>query len=441
MAIGAKGLAPREWLRAHVNREAGLNTPASQRERGAPTLERISGLLRYFGSPELEYPAIQVTGTNGKTTTTHMCAALLGAFGLRVGSTTSPDLQRVNERMAVDGEPVDDITLDDLLRSAELVEREVGIEASYFEILVAVALRWFADEAVDVCVAEVGMGGTWDATNVVDGVVAVVTNVSLDHVEYLGPTREEIAAEKAGIIKPGATLVLGETDPALQAIFTARGAAEVIRRDHEFGVRANALAIGGRVAHLFTPEAEYPDVFLPLHGAHQADNAACALAAAEAFVGAPLAADVVADAFASVRSPGRLEVVGRNPLVLLDGAHNIAGALALRNALDEAFATGARTLVVGLLREKEPREMLAALGVPEQIEQLVCCRPPSPRGLPASLVADAAIALGVPADRIEVVDAVPEAVAAALVATPPDGQIVITGSLYTVGAARSVLVH
>jgi len=182
-------------------------------------------------------------------------------------------------------------------------------------------------------------------------------------------------------------------------------------------------------------------VFLPLHGGHQADNAACALAAAEAFVGAPLGADVVADAFMSVRAPGRLEVVGRQPLVLLDGAHNVAGAFALRRALAEEFADGARTLVVGLLREKDPREMLAALGVPDEIEQLVCCRPPSPRGLPGSLVADAARSLGVPADRIEVVDGVAEAVAEAMLVTPAEGQIVVTGSLYTVGAARSVLVH
>jgi dihydrofolate synthase / folylpolyglutamate synthase len=436
----------REWLAGHVNLEAGLNTPASARQRGAPTLERIGTLLRYFGSPESEYPAVQITGTNGKTTTATMTSTLLTTVGLRVGTITSPHLQRVNERMAIDGEPIDDATLDEMLYAAMLVEREIGVEASYFEILVAVALRWFADEAVDVAVVEVGLGGTWDATNLVNGQVAAVTNVAVDHVEYLGPTREEIAAEKAGIVKPGATLVLGETDENLQSIFMAREAGRIVRRDVDFGVRRNVLAISGRFLDLFTPRGEYPDIFLPLHGAYQGDNAAVALAAAEAFVDAPIPHEVVDAAFGHVTAPGRLEVVGRNPLILLDGAHNVAGAQALRRALAEEFGGGPDTLVVGLLREKEPHEMLAALGVEEFAEDgrggvLVCCRPPSPRALDPTLVAKAAIDLGVPEDRVEVVEHVPDAVAAAILATAEDGQIVVTGSLYVVGAARSALVH
>ncbi len=431
----------REWLTRHVNLEAGLNAPASARERGAPTLERIGTLLRYFGSPESEYPAIQITGTNGKTTTAHMITALLMQTGLRVGTITSPNLQRINERMMVDGVAVADDELDDLLASAALVEREVGLEASYFEILVAIALRWFADVAVDVAVVEVGMGGTWDATNLVDGRVAVVTNVAIDHVEYLGPTRVEIATEKAGIVKPGSTLVLGETDGTLRAIFERRDAAQVLLRDRDFGLRRNVLAVGGRLVDLYTPAAEYPDVFLALHGAHQGDNAAVALAAAEAFLHAPLPHETVEAAFRAVRSPGRLEVVGRNPLVLLDGAHNVAGAEALRRALDEEFGdTDTRTFVIGLLREKEPHEMLSALGVEKTDGVLVFCRPPSPRALLPAIVADAARDLGVPDDRIEVVDTVEQAIGAAMLATSPEGQIVIAGSLYTVGAARSVLV-
>jgi dihydrofolate synthase / folylpolyglutamate synthase len=438
--------AAREWLAGHVNLEAGLNTPASARERGAPTLERIGTLLRYFGSPESEYPAVQITGTNGKSTTAHMTSALLTAVGLRVGTITSPNLQRVNERMTIDGAPIDDATLDDLLYAAMLVEREIGVEASYFEILVAVALRWFADEAVDVAVVEVGMGGTWDATNLVDGHVAAVTNVEVDHVEYLGPTREQIAAEKAGIVKPGATLVLGETDEYLQQIFTAREAARVVRRDVDFGVRRNELAVGGRHLHLYATRAEYPDVFLPLHGAHQGDNAAVALAAAEAFVDAELPRAVVTDAFRRMTAPGRLEVVGRKPLILLDGAHNVAGAQALRRALDEEFGGAPDTFVLGLLREKDPHDMLVALGVDEFANEdrggtLVCCRPPSPRALDPTHIAKAATDLGVPEDRVEVVESVADAVGTALLATAEDGQIVITGSLYVVGAARSVLVH
>jgi len=426
------------WLSSHVNLES-LNVPAGSR-RGPPTLERISTLMQYLGSPELEFPAVHITGTNGKTTTVRVLTELLFALGLKVGAYTSPHLQQVNERMSIDGEPIDDDALDEMLYAVSLVEQSVGLGPSYFDVVTSAAFRWFADEAVDVAVVEVGMGGTWDATNVVDGRVAVVTNVSVDHVEYLGPTREQIAQEKAGIVKPGATLVLGETDPNIQATFEAREAARVFRRDVDFGVRRNVLAIGGRLVDLRSPGAEYPDVFLPLHGAHQADNAAIALAAAESFVGATLAFDVVADALGRVQSPGRLEVVGRQPLVLLDGAHNVAGAQALRAALDEEFSEGPRTLVVGLLREKEPHEMLAALGVEELQGMLVCCSPPSPRALEASFVAKAAVDLGLPEDRIEVVDRVEDAVSTALLATPPDGQIVITGSLYVVGAARSVLV-
>jgi dihydrofolate synthase / folylpolyglutamate synthase len=433
------GFDARAWLDSHVNLETGIGVPA-QRERGAPTLERISMLLRYLGSPELEFPAIHLTGTNGKTTTARIVTELLLSLGMRVGSYTSPHLERVNERISVDGEPIDDDTLDELLRAVSLVEQAVDVQPSYFEVLTAAAFRHFDDVAVDVSVVEVGLGGTWDATNVVDAAVAVVTNVSVDHVEYLGPTREQIASEKAGIVKPGATLVLGETDSDLGGIFEARHPARLWRRDADFGVRANTLAIGGRVVDLYTPDAAYSDVFLPLHGAHQADNAAAALAATEAFVGGVVDADVVTTALARVQSPGRLEIVGRQPLVILDGAHNVAGAQALRTALDEEFAGAPRTVVVGLLREKEPHEMLTALGI-DDAALVVCCRPPSPRGLDPQLVAKAAAELGVPADRIEVVDSVAEAVGTAQLSTLPEGQIVITGSLYVVGAARGLLVR
>jgi dihydrofolate synthase/folylpolyglutamate synthase len=436
---GRAGFDARAWLDSHVNLETGVGVPAA-RPRGAPTLERISTLLRYLGSPELEFPTLHLTGTNGKTSTARMIAELLRGVGLRVGAFTSPHLERVNERVALDDEPIGDAELDELLYAVSLVERSVGVDPSHFEIMTAAAFRWFADEAVDVAVVEVGLGGTWDATNVIDGRVAVVTNVAVDHVEYLGPTRAQIAAEKAGIVKPGSTLVLGETDPRLGPLFDARGASRILRRDVDFGVRTNVLAVGGRLVDLFTERAAYPDIFVALHGAHQGDNAAIALATAEAFVGAPLDRGVVAAAYANVRSPGRLEVVGRQPLVILDGAHNVAGALALRDALAEAFDTRARTLVVGLLREKEPHEMLAALGVGESEGLLVCCRPPSPRALDPAQVAKAAIDLGVDADRVEVVESVADAVSTALLATPAAGQIVVTGSLYVVGAARSVLV-
>jgi dihydrofolate synthase/folylpolyglutamate synthase len=430
---------PRAWLDAHVNLETGVGVPAPTRERGAPTLDRIGALLQYLGSPQLEYPAVHVTGTNGKTSATRMVTELLSTVGLLVGTTTSPHLVRVNERMMVNGEPITDADLDEQLRVVALVEREIALDPSYFEVVIAAAFRWFADVAIDVAVVEVGMGGTWDATNVIDGRVAVVTNVSIDHAAFLGSTPAEIATEKAGIVKHGATLVLGETDPDLVPIFMARGAERVWQRDVDFGVRSNVPAFGGRMLELFTPDARYPEVFVPLYGAHQGDNAAVALAAVEAFVGAPLDPDAVRGAFARVRSPGRLELVGRHPLVLLDGAHNVAGAEALRRALAEEFAPAARTLVVGLLREKDPRDMLRALGL-DDVEQLVCAPPPNPRALDPHLIASAAVDLGFPEERIDVVDSVAAAISSALLTTSADGEIVVTGSLYFVGAARGILV-
>jgi len=428
---------PRAWLEAHVNLES-LGVPPGRRA-GAPTLERIQRLVELLGSPQLEYPVVHLTGTNGKTSVARMTAALLTSAGLSVGTYTSPHLQRVNERIAWAGDPIPDPDLDDLLATVALVEEYLPGPPSYFEILTGTALRYFDDIAVDAAVVEVGVGGTWDATNVVDARVAVVTNVSVDHVEYLGPDREGIAAEKAGIVKPDSTLVLGETDPALVPIFTERRSAGVLQRDADFGASANHPALGGRLVNLWTPGSRYDEVYLPVHGAHQADNAAAALMAAEAMLGAPLEPDIVIEAFATVRTPGRLEVAGHAPLVLLDGAHNVAGAAALREALAEEFAAASRTLVVGLLREKDPAEMLVALDV-ASAARLVCTRPPSPRALDPAHVATAAVELGLDPDQIAVAETVAEAVARALADTPLDGQIVVTGSLYTVGAARDVLV-
>jgi dihydrofolate synthase/folylpolyglutamate synthase len=283
---------------------------------------------------------------------------------------------------------------------------------------------------------EVGMGGTWDATNVADGRVAVVTNVSLDHTEYLGPTRADIAAVKAGIVKPGATLVLGETDPTLEPLFLDRAPGRVLRRGDDCGASEIRLAHAGHLVDLRTPGRDYPGVYLPIHGAFQADNAALALAAAEALFDGPLDPEVVAGAFASFRSPGRLEVVGHSPLVILDGAHNVAGAEALVAALSEEFLPAPRTLVVGLLREKDPTLMLTALDA-RSATRLIACPPPSPRALDPEDVAMAARSLGVA--RVEVAPSVSEAVRWAVAGADPEGQVVVAGSLYVVGEARASL--
>jgi dihydrofolate synthase / folylpolyglutamate synthase len=426
------------WLDAHVNLES-LGVPAGVSRRAHhPTLERMEVLAALLGSPELSYPVLHLTGTNGKTSVARVATALLVAQGLSTGTYTSPHLERVNERISWDGEPIADDVLAALLALIAEIEPHLPAPPSYFEILTGAALRFFADEAVEAAVVEVGLGGRWDATNIVDGRVSVITNVSIDHVEYLGPTREDIATEKAGIVKAGSTLVLGEADPGLEPIFEAAGAAAIVRRDRDFGVVGNDLAHSGRVVSIFTPEARYEEVFLSLHGAHQADNAAIAIAAVECLLGRPTDPDIVAEVLGSARSPGRLEVVAHQPLVLLDGAHNVVGARSLAAALADEFPPSPRTLVVGLLREKDPAEMLAALDV-GTAARLVCCRPPSPRGLAPEELATAAVELGVDRDRIDIVDEVAAAVEHALEVTDADAQVVVTGSLYVVGAARAVL--
>jgi dihydrofolate synthase/folylpolyglutamate synthase len=424
------------WLDSHTDYERSMPTRV-----GAPTLERIRALCRLLGNPERACPVVHLTGTNGKGSTAKILTELLMANGLTVGTYTSPNLARVNERLARNGEPIDDHELAEVLGSLAMVEPLLAERSTRFELLTAAAFWWFADSPVDVAVVEVGLGGRWDATNVVEPEVAVVTNVSYDHVEILGPTLVDIAKEKAGIIKPGCRVVVGETDPELLGVFldAARecGAGETWVRGEEFDCVTNEVAVGGRLLDLRTPGAFYPEVYLALHGAHQGDNAACALAAAEAFFGTPLAPDVVELAMGSVRVPGRIEIVGRAPLVVLDGAHNVAGAHALARALVDDLGTGDETIaVIGMLQGRDPSAMLEALR-PAGVRTVVACTAPSPRALPAAQVAEAARALGFQALAA---DTVRDALSLARARLTPSGTLVVTGSLYVVADARALLV-
>ncbi len=423
------------WLDRHTNFER--NMPARAQ---VPTLERIQALCRLLGDPQLAYPVVHVTGTNGKGSTVRMLSALLAARGLSVGTYTSPNLHSVNERIARNASPVPDDELAAVLATLRRLEPLVDGRVTRFELLSAAAFAWFADVAVDVAVVEVGLGGRWDATNVVRPDVCVVTNVSYDHVDVLGPTLTDIAREKAGIVKPGARLVLGETDPELAAVFTAAAAeagAPVWRRDADFGCSANRLAVGGRLLDLWTPACRVEEVYLAVHGAHQGDNAAGALAAAEAFFDGPVPREVVEEAFASLSIPGRLEVVGRAPLVLLDGAHNVAGAATLGRAIaDEISVAGERRAVVGMLHGRDPSAMLQPLAA-AGVRTLVACTAPTERGMPASAVAAAARALGM---QVETVEDAAAAVRAGLAASAEDDMLVVTGSLYVVAEARRLLV-
>jgi dihydrofolate synthase / folylpolyglutamate synthase len=421
------------WLDAHIDFEA--NMP---RRRALPSLDRMRALTALLGEPQSSIPSIHITGTNGKGSTTAMATMLLMAKGLSVGTYTSPNLHVVAERIARNGEAIGEEALSEVLTELAMLESLLDERPTRFELLTAAALSWFATEAVDAMVVEVGLGGTWDCTNVVQGDVAVLTNVSFDHTDVLGPTLEGIAADKAGIIEPGSRVVVGELAPGLLDIVTQRaeevGAASVWVYGRDFGLEANQVAVGGRLVALWTPGGRYEDVLVPLHGAHQGKNAAVALAAVEAFFGDALAPEVVDEGLAAVRVPGRLEVVGRRPLLLVDGAHNAAGMAALGAALTEEFAVDGRTVaVVGMLTGRDPSAMLAPL-VPAGVSAIVACEPESPRAMRAAAVAEAGRALGLAAyEEPDVRDAL--RVARGMV--DADGLVVVAGSLYVVGTARA----
>jgi dihydrofolate synthase/folylpolyglutamate synthase len=424
-----------EWLDQHQNLERMLAEEPGRRE--PPDLGRMRALVDALGHPESTAPVVHVTGTNGKTSTARCLTSLFMAKGLRVGAFTSPHLQAINERIATDGSPIDDSSLCQVLEEVAAVESFLGLRPTWFEILAVSAMLWFADRPVDVAVYEVGMGGKWDATNVVDASVAVVTNIGLDHVEFLGPTRADVAAEKAGIVKSGSTLVLGETDSDLRGIFASTRPAALWLAGREWDCPRNAVAVGGRVLDLRTPGARYDDVWLDLHGGHQGWNFAAALTAAEAFFGAPLDDRLVREAAGSVSSPGRLEVVGTDPLTVLDGAKNLEGASASAAAVAEEFGTDrSLVLVVGMLRGKDPAQMLSALGA-ARARLVVSCPAPSPRTQPAEEVAAAARSVGAPV--VEVADSVAAALDLATSRAVAGDLVLVTGSLYVVGAARAAL--
>jgi dihydrofolate synthase/folylpolyglutamate synthase len=401
----------------------------------SPSIEPISRLCSAMGDPHLAMPVIHVTGTNGKGSTVQMITRLLMARGLNVGTYTSPHLERINERLKRNGEPISDDDFAEQIAGIADLELITGVRPTYFEAVTAGAFRWFADIAVDVAVVEVGMLGRWDATNIVDAQVAVITNIGLDHTEFAGPALADIAREKAGIIKPGSAVVVGETDPDLIDIFQAEGGASYLVRGEAFDVVDNSLAIGGRAVDLRTPTTIYPDVFVPLHGAHQGDNAAVALTAVEAFFAAPLEPDLVHEGFANVEMPGRFEVLGVQPLAIIDGAHNPPGADVCATVFfDDFHPEGRRILIVGTLRQ--PGEMLGALRA-DEFDVVHACTAPSPRGRPAAEVAAAARQIG--CDEVYVHNTVEAACAAAMRSADADDAVLAAGSIYVAGAARSAL--
>jgi len=414
-----------------------LNDHASYETSGrieSPTLARMQSLMDAAGQPQLSYPVIHITGTNGKGSTSEMITQLLMSYGLVVGTYRSPHLERVNERVTRNDEPISDEEFAEQIAAVADLEALSGTRPTYFEAMTTAAYRWFADVAVDVAVIEVGLLGRWDATNVADAQVAVVTNIGLDHMEFAGPSKADIAREKAGIVKPNSAVVIGEADPDLAQIFLDAGGATAFVRGEDFDVLDNLLALGGRMVDLRTPTTIYPEVYIPLHGSHQGDNAAVALMAVEAFFASPPPGELVTEAFASVEMPGRFEILGRQPLVIVDGAHNPAGADVCSSVFFDDFnPEGRRLLVVGCLRGRDPAEMLAALRA-DEFDTVFVATAPSPRGLPADVLAKAARQVG--CDHVVSCTTVEQACDRALHGADGDDAILIAGSLYVVGAAR-----
>ena len=444
----------------------------------SPTLDRIAALVSLLGDPHRAYPVVHVTGTNGKTSTTRMIETLLRERGLRTGRFTSPHLVSMRERIAVDGAPLPADRFIELYEEikpyVQLVDDQQPAPMSFFEVLTGMMFAAFADAPVDVAVIEVGLGGRWDATNVADGSVAVITPVAMDHMQWLGDTIEEIATEKAGIIKPGAVAVLAQQQVEAAEVLLERVAlvgATVAREGFEFGVLNRELALGGQQLTLQGLRGTYDDVFLPLFGAYQASNAAVALAAVEAFAGVPvtepvgddgssitlgpglsdragLDPDLVRAGFAKVSSPGRLDILRRSPTVIADAAHNPAGMAVTVQALAESFNFDQIIGVVAVPEDKDVAGLLEELE--PALSDIVVTTNSSPRSMPAAELAELAIeifgedrvrvaerlddAIDLAASIADVFDA--EAVARGL---PGGAAVLVTGSVVTAGDAQLLL--
>jgi dihydrofolate synthase/folylpolyglutamate synthase len=426
---------------------------------------RIEALLDLMGSPQRAYPSIHLTGTNGKTSTARMIDSLLRAHGLRGGRYTSPHLETVRERISIEGEPISEdafvAVYEEVAPLAEFLDGKAAAAAefddhvdrvTYFELTTALAFAAFADAPVDVATVEVGLGGAWDATNVLHAGVCVITPIGLDHTELLGDTVGEIAAEKSGIIHRGATLICALQEPEAMEVILERCAevgATVLREGKDFGVVGRELAVGGQVVALQGLGGAYDEVFIPLHGAHQAQNAAVALAAVEAFLGgggadgALLDIDVVREGFARASSPGRLERIRTSPTILLDAAHNPHGMEATVRALEEEFNFRRLVGVLGMFGDKDAEGVLTLLE--PILSDIVITRNTSPRSMPAAHLGEIAAEIFGPG-RVHVAPQLPDAIDFAIELAEQDLDlamggvgVLITGSVVTVADARRLL--
>ena len=423
-----------------------------------PRLAPLFRAMDVLGEPNKAYPIIHVTGTNGKTSTARMIESVLRAHGLSTGRYTSPHLSKVTERISIDGHPVPDETFvriwDEIRPYLQIVDAELEAEGqprlTYFECLTILGFAIFADQPVNVAVIEVGLGGITDATNVGDGQVSVVTPISLDHTDLLGDTTEDIAHEKAGIIKPGGYLISAAQplDAAQVLLEKAKDVGVPFKFEGvEFGVESRTVAVGGQMVTIQGIAGRYPDLLVPLHGAHQAQNAAVAVAALEAFFGGEkeLGFDVLQEGFAAATSPGRLEVVRTAPTIVVDAAHNPDGVKVSAAALQEAFTFTRLVPVVGILKEKDAEEILRQLkeSLGGMAEEYCFTQSNSPRAVPAAELAELAIDLGFGEDNVHVEekldDALEWAVERAEANDDLSGGVLVTGSITLVAEARILL--
>ncbi|KQO00981.1 dihydrofolate synthase [Arthrobacter sp. Leaf234] len=427
--------------------------------RMEPRMAPLHRAMEILGEPNRSFPIIHITGTNGKTSTARMIESILLAHDLRTGRFTSPHLSRVTERISIDGEPVSDGTFvrvwDEIKPYLDIVDGELLVAGeprlTYFECVTILAFAIFADEPIDVGVIEVGLGGITDATNVGDGQVAVITPISLDHTELLGDTVEDIALEKAGIIKPGAFLLsaIQPRDAAQVLLERAREVGAEFRFEGvEFGVESRTVAVGGQVVSLTGLAGRYGELLVPLHGEHQAENAAVAVAAVEAFLGGgerELDTTLVRNGLRAVTSPGRLEVVRTAPSIIVDAAHNPAGARAAARGISEAFDFSRLVLVIGVLQDKDAAGILAELheelgGI---LEDVCLTQSTSPRSVPAADLLQAALSAGFAEENITILPALDDALEWAVMKAEQNndlsGGILVTGSVTVVGEARTLL--
>ncbi|HZP14628.1 MAG TPA: folylpolyglutamate synthase/dihydrofolate synthase family protein [Nocardioides sp.] len=412
-----------------------------------PSLDRIRAFVDYLGDPQHQYDVIHITGTNGKTSTARIIDSLLRAMNLRTGRFTSPHLERINERISVDGDPLSDedfvFAFNDIAPYTHLVDADQPYPLSFFETVVGMAYAAFADKPVDVAIVEVGMGGSWDATNVADGRVAVITPIGMDHADYLGSTLPAIAREKAGIIKPGATVVVAKQDPDALEVIREQArevGATVLEEGVDFEVVSSIAGVGGQLIAVRLGTTVYDEIFLPLHGAHQAQNAALAMAAVRALIETDLEGEVVGEALANATSPGRLEIVRSSPTIILDAAHNPHGAAATVAALEESFNFDPIIGVISAMADKDVEGMLAVLE--PALEHVVITQNSQDRAMRADRLGAVAIEV-FGEDRVTVVPDLANALDAAMALSESDGHdsissgaILVTGSVVTAGEAR-----